>query len=96
MKTQTACGTLWEHDRPQASCNHGFASHAAVVLRRDILGLRTIDYRNKTVTFTIPDNPLTHCRGSFPTPDGEIDVNWKRGGKPEIRLPEGWRMGQAK
>ena len=20
-------GTLWEHDSPQASCNHGFASH---------------------------------------------------------------------
>ena len=20
-------GTLWEHDKPEASCNHGFASH---------------------------------------------------------------------
>ena len=20
-------GTLWEHDKPKASCNHGFASH---------------------------------------------------------------------
>lgn len=27
-------GTLWEHDKPQASCNHGFASVAAVLLSR--------------------------------------------------------------
>lgn len=26
-------GTLWEHDRPTASCNHGFASHVAIWLR---------------------------------------------------------------
>jgi alpha-L-rhamnosidase len=31
--------TLWEHDTPKASCNHGFASHAAVVIARDVLGL---------------------------------------------------------
>lgn len=29
-------GTLWEHDRESASCNHGFASHVLVWL--DILG----------------------------------------------------------
>ena len=29
---------LWEHDKPTPSCNHGFASHAAVVLHRDIFG----------------------------------------------------------
>jgi len=89
-------GTLWEHDRPQASCNHGFATQAPVVLRRDILGLRDIDRRNKTITFSVPDNPLTHCRGSFPTDDGEIVVNWKRGDEPKIRLPGGWRLRQTK
>lgn len=30
-------GTLWEHDNPSASCNHGFASHVLVWLHR--LGL---------------------------------------------------------
>ena len=86
-------GTLWEHDKPQASCNHGFASHAAVVLRRDILGLRTIDPQAKTVEFAIPDHPLQECRGSFPTADGKIVVEWKRdGSKPILTLPEGWRL----
>lgn len=86
-------GTLWEHDKPEASCNHGFASHAAVVLRRDLLGLRNIDYQAKTVTFAIPAHPLDHCRGSFPTADGNIEVEWKRdGSKPKLTLPKGWRQ----
>jgi hypothetical protein len=29
-------GTLWEYDSTAASCNHGFASHAAVYLVRDL------------------------------------------------------------
>lgn len=40
MANQT--GTLWEHDRPQASCNHGFASVAAVLLMRCLCGYQTI------------------------------------------------------
>lgn len=85
-------GTLWEHDKPQASCNHGFASHAAVVLRRDVLGLREINHLTKTIGFQMPDNPLTHCRGSFPTKDGNITVEWKRGEAPQINLPGGWKI----
>ncbi len=27
-------GTLWEHDSPTASCNHGFASYVAVLINR--------------------------------------------------------------
>ena len=28
-------GTLWEFDRPEASCNHGFASYLAILLDED-------------------------------------------------------------
>jgi hypothetical protein len=35
-------GTLWEHDSTRASCNHGFASHAAVYLVRDLGGRLTL------------------------------------------------------
>ena len=31
-------GTLWEHDQATASCNHGFASVAAVLLLRCFIG----------------------------------------------------------
>ena len=84
-------GTLWEHDKPEASCNHGFASHAAVVLRRDLLGLRQIDYRAKTVKFAVPEHPLKDCRGTFPTAEGDIVVEWKRGSDPKLTLPKGWQ-----
>ena len=33
-------GTLWEHDSTSASCCHGFASHAAVLIQRDLAGPR--------------------------------------------------------
>ena len=42
-------GTLWEKIDTTASCNHGFASHVAVTYCRDILGLKEIDYKNRTV-----------------------------------------------
>ena len=35
-------GTLWEHDRPTASCNHGFTSVAAVILLRCLIGYKTV------------------------------------------------------
>ena len=31
-------GTLWEHDSPRASCNHGFASSIAAILLRSLIG----------------------------------------------------------
>ncbi len=35
-------GTLWEHDRPNASCNHGFTSVAAVLMLRCTVGYQTV------------------------------------------------------
>ena len=32
LKMAEATGTLWEYDRPEASCNHGFASYLAILL----------------------------------------------------------------
>ncbi|HOQ91106.1 MAG TPA: hypothetical protein PLX03_13275, partial [Candidatus Hydrogenedentes bacterium] len=38
-------GTLWENMQDAASLNHGFASHTAVTLFRDILGVRVVDLK---------------------------------------------------
>ena len=38
----TTTGTLWEHDRPTASCNHGFASVAAHILLSAFAGFVTV------------------------------------------------------
>lgn len=45
-------GTLWEHEDPQASCHHGFASHGGVrLLYRDVLGLREARHPRREVVF---------------------------------------------
>jgi alpha-L-rhamnosidase len=33
LKMAETTGTLWEHDRPEASCNHAFASYLAILLQ---------------------------------------------------------------
>ena len=69
-------GTLWEHARSSASCNHGFASHVAHCLYRDVLGIYRVDTREKTVELRFSDADLKWCRGEIPTPDGIVSLQW--------------------
>ncbi|MBN2296599.1 MAG: hypothetical protein JXM70_29495 [Pirellulales bacterium] len=73
-------GTLWEHDGAQASCNHGFASHACHTLLRDVLGIRRLDTVNKKITIRFADLDLQSCRGTMPTPDGPVELDWRKDG----------------
>ena len=41
-KMARTTGTLWEHDRATASCNHGFASVAAHIIASALLGFETV------------------------------------------------------
>jgi hypothetical protein len=88
-------GTLWEHDRTSASCCHGFASHVAVTYLRDIVGIRKIDYRQKTVTFSPPkDLKIESISMEIPLGKDEIMVaGWKKeNGKivETLKLPPTW------
>jgi len=88
-------GTLWEHDSPEASCCHGFASHAGRVLLRDVLGLARVDAVSKTVRVRFADLTLPSCSGSVPTPDGPVELAWrKENGRLVYRLkvPKGYRV----
>ncbi|HOD81187.1 MAG: Bacterial alpha-L-rhamnosidase [Planctomycetes bacterium ADurb.Bin126] len=88
-------GTLWEHDAPQASCNHGFASHAARVLIRDVLGLYRVDPAAKTIHLRFGDVKLDWCKGSIPTAAGAVEIQWKKAdGKVLYRLavPQGYKV----
>ena len=90
-------GTLWEHNRPSASCCHGFASIAAEYLYRDVLGVRCIDRVNKTLVIE-PDEslPLDKCETTLPLSETEsARVCWYRVNgklKQSVRLPYGWRQ----
>ena len=88
-------GTLWEHDSTAASCCHGFASHAGHVLLRDVLGLARVDAITKSVHVRFADLTLTACSGSVPTPDGPVELAWrKEDGRLVYRLkvPDGYRV----
>jgi alpha-L-rhamnosidase len=69
-------GTLWEHTGTSASCNHGFASHVAHCLYRDILGVYRVDMRNRIVELRFDDVGLKWCEGKMPTAGGEVCVRW--------------------
>lgn len=88
-------GTLWENVGDYASCNHGFASHIAHVLYRDVLGAREVDLPGKRVLYRIPDVRLERCEGSIPTPDGPIRLSWRRGAEGvehSFDVPSGWTI----
>ncbi|QHW31764.1 hypothetical protein GZH47_13555 [Paenibacillus rhizovicinus] len=73
-------GTLWEHNRTQASCNHGFASHVARALYRDALGIKSLNSQRGKLTVAFTDNALASCSGTLPTPDGDIALSWRAEG----------------
>lgn len=89
-------GTLWENDGAYASCNHGFASHAAVFYVKNVLGVAKIDLAAKTVTAAPPaDVALDFCEATLPVGDGEIVYGWRKvDGKPvaTFRAPAGWTL----
>ena len=89
-------GTLWENIGTSASCNHGFASHVAVVYCRDVLGLKEIDYVNRTVKFEPPkDVALDSISMDIPVEgSGFIRASWRKvDGRitENLNLPSGWR-----
>ncbi len=88
-------GTLWEMADEDASCNHGFAAHAAHMLYRDVLGLRRIDRQKRTVRLRFNDLAVPWCRGSVPVPGGAVSVEWRRRGRLviyHVDVPAGYAV----
>jgi alpha-L-rhamnosidase len=86
-------GTLWENINTGGSLNHGFASHVVYSLYRDVLGLSTIDWVNKSVHVTFSKSDLEWCEGRVPVPDGAVSLRWaKQGGNTvyQLHVPAGY------
>lgn len=91
MAEQT--GTLWENVGASASCNHGFASHVAHSLYRDILGVHAVDAQKKVIRLRIADVGLDWCEGRLLTPQGPVVVKWWKDGSQTIchaEVPAGY------
>jgi alpha-L-rhamnosidase len=88
-------GTLWEHMRDDASCNHGFASYLGHVLYRDVLGIRHIDYIRKEITVCFHDLPLDRCSGAIPIGEELLELKWERSGDRitySLSAPKAYRI----
>lgn len=88
-------GTLWENNGTYASCNHGFASHTAHSLYRDIAGLSFIDSVNREVELSFSDCGLAWCRTRVPVAEGFVSVRWRRAGdtlKYRAEVPAGYTL----
>jgi alpha-L-rhamnosidase len=81
-------GTLWENDKPHASCNHGFASYAAAFFLEAVAGYKGFDPASKTVYLCKPAVPLDF-EARFPL-RGEILSAESKNGRYKMALPEGW------
>jgi alpha-L-rhamnosidase len=88
-------GTLWENTGPSASCDHGFGSHIVHTLYRDVLGIAAVDTVEKTVKLRFGDLTLDSCEGSRPTPEGNIELSWRKEEDTllyRLTVPAGYRV----
>jgi len=88
-------GTLWENRDVRASCNHGFASHVAHVLVRDVLGLRSVDVARKQIRLDIHPLAMDWCEAHLPLPGGTLSLAWwYENGKQKVEIsqPLGWTV----
>ena len=89
-------GTLWELVQENASCCHGFASHTAVAIARDIVGVRKVDAAAKVVDFAPQtDTGISTCVLTLPTSDGKMRLGWRNEGGQRVAvcdLPDGWTI----
>lgn len=87
--------TLWEHLSTEASCNHGFASHACHVLLRDALGVAEVDVRRRHFTLVLTGTSLKRCAGIVPAGEARLAVRWRKQGRNlilETGMPQGWTV----
>lgn len=91
-------GTLWENTYGEikgGSCNHGFASYAAVLLFKGILGIRKIDYADKRIVVDFSDLPLTACEGTVPVGNHLVELRWRKAKnvlKYFLKVPESYSV----
>ncbi|MBP5661947.1 MAG: hypothetical protein J6X30_02175, partial [Clostridia bacterium] len=86
-------GTFWENDDTQASCNHGFASHAAVLILRDCLGVERVDYLNRVLYLNDDFRAPRNAAATIPSKEGTAAVIRIKDGVRTVELKGGFTLG---
>ncbi len=95
LKMAELTGTLWEHVKLSGSYNHGFMSHVAHVLYRDVLGVYRVDGPGRKVTLRFCDIPLESCSGCMPVGDSRVELSWRKEGGAicyRLSVPQGFNI----
>ena len=64
-------------------------------LFRDVLGLYRVDPVAKTVRLRFSDLKLDWCEGRRPTPDGPVELRWRKTGgqlRYSVVVPSGYQV----
>ena len=91
-------GTLWENadSSDNGSCCHGFASHVAVFIVRDVVGLKSLDRKKRIAVLAPPEDiGISCCRLELPLGDETAVFGWKseKGTlRTDCALPDGWKV----
>jgi alpha-L-rhamnosidase len=87
-------GTLWEHMAPQASCNHGFASHVVKWLADAVLGVAALDHVGRAVAVhdVSADVPVDWAQATVPVGGERLEVRWSRGSRASVSAPARYRV----
>jgi len=88
-------GTLWENITPEASCNHGFASHVVHLLYRDVLGLFGVEPESSRVHVRFPKLNIDWCEGRIPLSDGTVSLRWRSDSEHlfyRLEVPAGYKV----
>lgn len=83
-------GTLWEHDSPHASLNHGFASYIAILITYCLCGIDTIDYVHKVIYYR-DVKQTSSFNISIPLKEGKINI-YNCHGQLTIEAPSNYRV----
>lgn len=71
------CPTYLIEYIPVSLC-HGWGAGPAMVLEKNVLGIKPYDKGFEKVSFDPYTQGLTFCNGTIPTPFGDINVAWKK------------------
>ena len=86
-------GALWEFADGHDSRCHGFGSYVAVLILRDILGVKEIDAQTRCVSISPGESPLVSAAAAVRTSAGTLVVRLLRESGRSVRhveLPSGW------
>ena len=79
--------TLWEHNNPTGSLNHGFAAYAANFIVEAVTGIAGYDAESNTILMSTPQI-MMDCQARIPFKGDWITVDFKQDQR-NITFPEG-------